>query len=247
SCLHDGLSFRTVSSVFASIICVTPSLCLLCGHEQAYEPQKFLHLLLSPSTLQRDHHASPHRQPPRSMRSCSRRVASYAQRRRSLCPASRAASDGRWSPSITSSTYHLTISYIQDSTVSSSGMSSLTRSASMSRTSRSQMYPPSRHRSARAFCGFHAPHRASMSTYETGRTRLGVGRMISCPYSVVGAVAMAISPPPPLAVFEPLRAFCRSPGLDCRLPPSSRKIACGTHHGRWLAPTPLGRRHDGLG
>src|SRR5690606_10340546 len=198
SCLHDGLSFRTVSSVFASIICVTPSLCLLCGHEQAYEPQKFLHLLLSPSTLQRDHHASPHRQPPRSMRSCSRRVASYAQRRRSLCPASRAASDGRWSPSITSSTYHLTISYIQDSTVSSSGMSSLTRSASMSRTSRSQMYPPARHRSARAFCGFHAPHRASTSSYETGRTRLGVGRMISCPYWAGVVVAIVISPPPPI-------------------------------------------------
>src|SRR5690606_4299096 len=86
-------------------------------------------------------------------------------------------------------------------------MSSLTRSASMSRTSRSQMYPPSRHRSARAFCGVHAPHRASMSSYETGRTRLGVGRMISCPYSVVGAVAIAmVSPPFPLVslVLHPL-------------------------------------------
>src|SRR5690606_17469724 len=175
---HDGLSFRAVSSVFASIICVTPSLCLLCGYKQPDESQNLLHLLLSPSTLQRDHHASPHRQPPRSMRSCARRVASYAQRRRNLCPAIRAASDGRETPAITSSTYHLTISYIQDSTVSSSGMSSLTRSASMSRTSRSQMYPLSRHRSARAFCGFHAPCRASTSSYETGRTRLGVGRTI---------------------------------------------------------------------
>src|SRR5690606_12808106 len=177
----------------------TPFHRLFCGYKQPDESQNLLHLLLSPSMLQRDHHASPHHQPPRSMRSCSRRVASYAPRRRSLCPSSRAASDGRWSPSITSSTYHLTISYIQDSTASSSGMSSLTRSASMSRTSRSQMYPPSRHRSARAFCGRHAPHRASMSSYETGRTRLGVGRMISCPYWVLDAVAMAmVSPPLPL-------------------------------------------------
>src|SRR5690606_38776293 len=83
--------------------------------------------------------------------------------------------------------------YIHASTVSSSGISSLIRSASMRRTIRSQMYPPSRHRSDRACCGRHAPHRASMSSYETGRTRLGVGRKISRPYSVVVVVVIAIS------------------------------------------------------
>src|SRR5690606_10680971 len=53
-------------------------------------------LLLLTSPLEgNDDCTIAHHQSPRSIRSCSRRVASYAHRRRNLCPAIRAASDGR--------------------------------------------------------------------------------------------------------------------------------------------------------